>query len=72
MRKIFFALLLLGCCSLFAQEDSTYVWPVNTFEMAVGSGDFLHRQNTLLHQFMDDHQYKHRFYESDGGHEWKN
>lgn len=40
--------------------------------MAVGSGDFLNRQNTLLHQFMDEHQHKHRFHKSDSGHEWKN
>lgn len=49
-----------------------FLQPPKMYYMAVGSDDFLHRQNLLLHQYLDAHQYRHRFYESDGGHEWKN
>lgn len=40
--------------------------------IAIGKTDFLYNQNVGLRKFMDKNEYPYEYYESEGGHIWKN
>lgn len=50
--------------ALFAQQPDYHIY--------IGSSDFLYQQNVKMRAYMDEHQYKYRYLESTGGHEWRN
>ena len=40
--------------------------------IAIGKTDFLYKNNVDYRKKLDDNGYKYEYYESDGGHIWKN
>ena len=50
---------------LFAAKPHLY-W------IAIGKDDFLFQQNVALRQYLDKMQYPYEYYESEGGHIWRN
>lgn len=51
--------------SLFATNPKLY-W------IAIGKTDFLYDQNRTYRQYLDEHKYKYSYYETEGGHIWRN
>jgi enterochelin esterase family protein len=40
--------------------------------IAIGKDDFLYKANTEYRKYLDEHGYKYEYYESEGGHIWRN
>ena len=51
--------------ALFAAHPHLY-W------IAIGKDDFLYQQNVGLRRYLDKMQYPYEYYESEGGHIWRN
>lgn len=46
--------------------------PPKLYWMGIGSEDFLYKANLEYRKMLDDNGYKYTYYETDGGHTWKN
>lgn len=47
-------------------------YPPELYYIAIGKNDFLYKQNLLFRKYLDKHKYQYFYYESSGGHNWKN
>lgn len=55
--------------ALLAQQFAT---PPQLYWIACGKEDFLYQDNVVYRQYLDEKQYPYEYYESAGGHSWKN
>ncbi|MBR5052297.1 MAG: esterase [Bacteroidaceae bacterium] len=55
-----------------AQMKALFAAKPHLYWIAIGKDDFLFQQNLELRQYLDKMQYPYEYYESEGGHIWRN
>ena len=55
-----------------AQMKALFAAKPHLYWIAIGKDDFLFQQNVELRQYLDKMQYPYEYYESEGGHIWRN
>lgn len=54
------------------EHKKQFRYPPELYYIAIGKNDFLYKQNVLFRKYLDKHKYQYTYYESNGGHNWKN
>ena len=55
-----------------AQLKALFDAKPHLYWIAIGKDDFLFQQNVALRGYLDKMQYPYEYYESEGGHIWRN
>ena len=75
-RSIEISDLALSDKSVYQQTEvllqQEFASPPQLYWIACGSEDFLYEDNVVYRQYLDNKHYSYEYYESAGGHSWKN